>query len=148
MTALRLLLFRTGGQVFAVEAGAVREILPATPSTRIPGAPAAVRGLANVRGSLVTVVDTALAIGVAAAPGVATEGDDRGGSVVLVQQGSHRVGLAVDEVLDLVTVDDAALQQRASLPGCRAGVVRAAGSADGRRFYALATDVLLEPLLP
>ncbi len=146
MTARRLLLFRTGGQVFAVEAGAVREILPATPSTRIPGAPAAVRGLANVRGTLVTVVDAALAIGVgaAAAPG----GDPGGGTLVLVEQGSHSIGLAVDDVLDLVTVDDGSLAAGPSLPGVRSGVAKAAGSAGGQSFVQLATDVLLEPLLP
>ncbi len=146
MTARRLLLFRTGGQVFAVEAGAVREILPATPSTRIPGAPAAVRGLANVRGTLVTVVDAALAIGVGAAP--APGGEAAGGTLVLVEQGSHSIGLAVDDVLDLVTVDDGALTAGPSLPGARAGVVKAAGLAGGQSFVQLATDVLLEPLLP
>ncbi len=147
MTARRLLLFRTGGQVFAVEAGAVREILPAPPSTRIPGAPAAVRGLINVRGTLVTVVDAALAIGLAAAP-ASGSGEAGGDTLVLVEQGSHPIGLAVDEVLDLVTVGDGALQADAASSGVRPGVVRAAGSAGGRRFLELATDALLEPLLP
>jgi purine-binding chemotaxis protein CheW len=142
MTARKLLLFRSGGQVFALEAGAVLEILPATPPTRIPGAPAAVRGLVNVRGMLVTVVDAARAIGLA--PGLQTAG----GSLVLVEQRSRPVALAVDEVLDLVTVNDTALDDRVSLPGVRADLVCAVGASGGQTFVQLATDALLEPLLP
>jgi len=142
MTARKLLLFRSGGLVFAVEAGAVLEILPATSATRIPGAPAAVRGLANVRGMLVTVVDAARAIGLAAGPEAA------GGSLVLVELRSRPVALAVDEVLDLVTVEDTALNDGASLPGVRPDLVRAVGAFGGQSFVQLATDVLLEPLLP
>lgn len=141
MTGRKLLLFRSGGRVFAVDAGAVREILPAAPATRIPGSPAAVRGLANVRGTLVTVVDAALAIGVGPAA-------DAAGPVVLVSQRDRTVGLAVDEVCDLVAVEAAALEDRTALPGVRPDLVRAVGSAGGLTFVQLETDVLLEPLLP
>jgi len=142
MTARKLLLFRSGGQVFAVEAGAVLEILPATPATRIPGAPVAVRGLVNVRGALVPVVDAARAIGV----GSSLEAAE--GTLVLVEQHARPVALGVDEVLDLVTVDDDALDDRASLPGVRPDLVRAVGTSGELTFVQLATDVMLEPLLP
>jgi len=128
--------------VFAVEAGAVLEILPATPATRIPGAPVAVRGLVNVRGALVPVVDAARAIGV----GSSLEAAE--GTLVLVEQHSRPVALGVDEVLDLVTVDDGALDERASLPGVRPDLVRAVGTSGELTFVQLATDVMLEPLLP
>jgi purine-binding chemotaxis protein CheW len=149
MTALRLLLFRAGGQVFAVEAGAVREILPSSPPTRIPGAPDAVRGLINVRGLLVTVVDAARAIAGGAAAEVPEAGS--GGSIILVERAgvaARPVGLAVDEVLDLVTVPASSLDDQASLPGVRQDLVRAVGAAGGQSFVQLATDVLLDPLLP
>ena len=142
MTAPKLLLFRAGGQVFAVEAGAVLEILPTTTPTRIPGAPPAVRGLINVRGTLVTVVDAARAIGVGDAAAAT------GGSLILVEHRSRPIGLAVDEVLDLVTESDTILDRRASLPGVRPDLVRAVGASGGQTFVHIATDVLLEPLLP
>ena len=142
MTALRLLLFRAGGQVFAVAAGTVREILPASPTTRIPGAPEAVQGLINVRGLLVTVVDVARAVGVAAGAAPAA------GSIILVEMGQRPVGLAVDEVLDLVSVQAEALDDQAKLPGVRPDLVRAVGATGGQPFVQLATDALLDPLLP
>lgn len=144
MTAVRLLLFSAGGQVFAVEAGAVREILPNSQPTRIPGAPDAIRGLINVRGLLVTVVDTARAVGIAPAD----QPRAAGGSIILVERAARPAGLAVDEVLDLVTVPTESLDDRASLPGVRPDLVRAVGAAGGHSFVQLAIDVLLDPLLP
>jgi len=136
---LRLLLFRCGGQVLAVEADAVREILPASPATRVPGAAGAVEGLVNVRGVLVPIVNAAAAAGL--------EGGG-GASVVLVERHGKPVGLVVDEVLDLVSVAADALDDHAALPGVRPDLVRAVGEAAGHAFVQLATDVLLEPLLP
>ena len=137
-----MLLFRSAGQVFGVDADAAREILPVQPATRIPGAAAAIRGLVNVRGLLVALVDAAVAIGLAATP------SPEAGSVLLLDHGSHRVGLVVDEVLDLVVLDDADLDDRGALPGVHPDLVRAVGTAAGRPFALLATSALLDPLLP
>lgn len=128
--------------MFAVDAGAVREVLPAMPATRIPGAPAAVCGLVNVRGTLVTVVDAAQAIGLGSAP------PGSAGMLVLVEHRSRPVGLAVDEVLDLVSANGAGPEGDAPPPGVRAELVQGVGAAGGQAYVELATDVLLEPLLP
>lgn len=140
MSTLRLLLFRCGGQVLAVEAGVVREILAATVPTRIPGTPPSVLGLVNVRGTLVPVVDAAAAVGLTAQNGAPT--------LVLVDRKGKAVGLAVEEVLDLVTVSVSALDGHAALPGVRPDLVRAVGSTGGHSFVQLAIDALLDPLLP
>ena len=137
-----MLLFRSAGQLFGVDAEVAREILPVQPATRIPGAPAAIRGLVNVRGLLVTLVDAAVALGLAATPSPEV------GSVLLLDHASHRVGLVVDEVLDLVVLDDADLDDGGALPGVRSDLVRAVGTAAGRPFAQLATSALLDPLLP
>ena len=84
----RLLLFAVAGTVYGCEIGAVREIVPLRRATRLPGAPAYVRGLVNLRGAIVTVIDLAarLANGTAA--------DD--GSVVLAEFGNKNVGLGLN----------------------------------------------------
>jgi purine-binding chemotaxis protein CheW len=138
-----LLLFRSAGQTFAVDAESAREILPVQPATRIPGAAPAVRGLVNVRGLLVTLVDAAGAMGLDAAPP-----SPGAGAVLLLDHRGHRVGLVVDEVLDLAVVDDAELDERGALPGVRPDLVRAVGTAAGHPFVQLETSALLEPLLP
>ena len=90
----RLLLFVLGGRLYGCDIAAVREVIPFRPATRLPGAPAHVCGLINLRGTIVTVLDLGLRVGGAAV-------DRTDGSIILVEHGSKLVGLAVDEVRDV-----------------------------------------------
>jgi chemotaxis signal transduction protein len=90
--AVRLVLVRTGGRAFALPLAAVREVVPARPAVRLPGAGPAVRGLVNVRGRVTTVLDLAACLGL---PPPAPSPDQR---IVLVGYRDRTVGLAVDEV--------------------------------------------------
>jgi purine-binding chemotaxis protein CheW len=141
---LQLLVFRVGDLVCAAEADAVREILPRLPATRIPGAPAVVAGLVNIRGSLITVVDGWRALGQAALP---EEARDAATIVLLELRDTRRVvGFAVDEVIDLLAVGRETLEPRQALPGIDPVLVRAVGRRDGRLFVVLDTDALLTPV--
>ncbi|HYK82896.1 MAG TPA: chemotaxis protein CheW [Gemmatimonadales bacterium] len=143
---VRLLLFRVGGVVCAAEAERVREILPRLDTTRIPGAPAVVAGLGNVRGTLVTVVDGWRALHQPEPPGDAGAG---GGTTVLLEVGVGKqiLGFTVDEVVDLLSVSGEALERRQALPGIDPTLVRAVGRRAGQLFVVLDTDALLSPIL-
>jgi len=140
VTAVRLLLFRVAGIVCAAGMDTVREIVPATPAARIPGAPPAVQGLVNVRGMLLPVVDGGLLL----------TGDtpSRNGGTVLLDVGETVVGLAVDAVEDLVTVGPNALTEREALVGVDPRVVRAVGRHGDEPFVLLDVDALVGPLFP
>jgi purine-binding chemotaxis protein CheW len=131
---LRLLLWRAGATRCAAPIERLREVLPALPLTVLPGAPAAVLGVANVRGTLVTVVDCRRILGESdqAAPD----------ATVLVDLGGKSVGLAVDTVEDLVEVDESDLAPPAA--GGPAGW--AVRLDDGPPARLLDLDHLLEPL--
>jgi purine-binding chemotaxis protein CheW len=118
---LRLLLFAVAGTIYGCDIAAVREIVPIRRATRLPGAPGYVRGLFNLRGAIVTVIDLAarLAGGVAA--------DD--GSVVLAQFGNKSVGLAVDEVRDVQMLPPERFEL-ATGDVARGGIVRGLGHLD------------------
>lgn len=51
------LTFKLGEEMFAIDVSQVREILDVTTITKVPRAPAFMRGVINVRGSVVPVVD-------------------------------------------------------------------------------------------
>jgi purine-binding chemotaxis protein CheW len=51
------LTFRLGEEVFALDIAQVREVLDYTPITRVPRMPEFMRGVINLRGSVVPVVD-------------------------------------------------------------------------------------------
>jgi purine-binding chemotaxis protein CheW len=94
----RLLVWRAGSAKCAARLDTLQEVVPAGGITPIPGAPAEVCGLANVRGRVVTVIDgRALAGASATAPPAL---------LVLVRVRGRTVALAVDEVGDLVADGD------------------------------------------
>jgi purine-binding chemotaxis protein CheW len=59
------LTFKLDGEVFAVDVAKVREILDFTLATKVPGTPDYMRGVINVRGNVVPVVDMRLKFGMA-----------------------------------------------------------------------------------
>jgi chemotaxis signal transduction protein len=144
-TLVRLLVFRVGNLICAAEVDQVREILPRLPTTRIPGAPPVVAGLANVRGTLVTVIEGWRALG-QPEPALGAEG----GSTVLLEVGERRTlaGFTVDEVMDMLAVDPATLEERGGgLAGVDATLVRAVGRRGDRLFVVLDVAALLGPIL-
>jgi purine-binding chemotaxis protein CheW len=56
-TTLQYLTFALGEEVFALETGSVREVIELVPVTRIPKTPPFMRGVINLRGHAVPVVD-------------------------------------------------------------------------------------------
>lgn len=63
----RMVIFRAGGERFALPLAAVREVVvPQPPFARVPRAGPAVRGAMNLRGRVVAVVELALVLGLPA----------------------------------------------------------------------------------
>ncbi len=139
-SGVRLLIFRVADQACAAEAATVREIVSALPATRVPGAPAPVKGLINVRGNLVTLVDGRRALG--------RGSSDTAGPIVLLDVGPRTVGFVVDEVIDLIAVPAADLADRDRLPGVDPAVVRAIGRRADLSFVLLDFEALLGPMFP
>ena len=117
----RLLLFGIGDRLYGCEIEAVREIIPIRAATRLPGAPAHVRGIINLRGTLLTVVDLATRLGL---------GETRAdGSIVLVHGGGKVVGVSVDEVRDVQLMGTDRIEL-SSADQSRGGIVRGIGHLD------------------
>lgn len=62
-STLQFLTFKLGSETFAVEITKVREVLEYTSVTKIPRVPVFMRGVINVRGSVVPVLDLRLKFG-------------------------------------------------------------------------------------
>lgn len=95
---VKVLVFTIAGRRHCAGLGSVREVIPVHPATPLPGSPRQVRGLINLRGSIVTVLDAAMSeYGVSA--------DDSTASILLVERGSRVAGVVVDEVHDIGVLD-------------------------------------------
>jgi purine-binding chemotaxis protein CheW len=101
--------FKLGDELFAIGVSRVREVLDLTQITRVPTAPAYMRGVVNVRGSAVPVVDLRLKFGLPTAPDtfntriVVLELDVDGESTV--------VGGLADSVHDVIELDPQAIDE-------------------------------------
>lgn len=115
----RLLLFAVGGHVYGCEISAVREIIPFRRATRLPGAPAYVVGLINLRGTIVTVLDLGLRLGEG-------EVNKAEGSVILVEHHGKLVGIGVDGVRDVQPLAERDVE-KATGEHARGGIVRGLG---------------------
>ena len=78
------------GERYALPVAGVVEVADVGEVTPLPGSPAAVLGVRNLRGQVVPVVDLAVVLGLPAAP--APE------RIVIAEDSGRRAGLAVDEV--------------------------------------------------
>jgi purine-binding chemotaxis protein CheW len=104
----RVLVFSIAGRTRCADIDDVREIVPITPATRLPGAPGHVRGLINLRGVLVTVMDAALCL-----YGVAADGADA--SILLVERRGRLAGVIVDNVFDIQSLPAVEVEEGALL---------------------------------
>jgi purine-binding chemotaxis protein CheW len=96
---LQVCTFSLGEQVFALPVSQIQEVVRHLATTPVPLAPAAVRGLANLRGMVATSIDLRRRLGLPErAPGA--------GEVTVVVRGDEGpVCLVVDDVGDVVEID-------------------------------------------
>jgi purine-binding chemotaxis protein CheW len=103
-----LLSFRVSAQEFCVDIMAVREIRGWTPATPLPHAPGYVRGVVNLRGAVLPIIDLAERIGLGRAEPTPQH------VIIVVQVGTHLgtqlVGLLVSAVCDILTVTEEMIQ--------------------------------------
>ena len=133
----RHVLFRAAGRAFALPLGDTREVvLPPRSFVRVPRAPRHVRGVMNLRGRVVTVVDFARLVE------LADEAADPATSRVLLREGGGRDrGLLGAEVTGIGPVEGALPPP----PGSRPAVAGLALAGDGA-VTLLAGDRLLEAI--
>lgn len=96
--------FRIGDQEFTVNIMSVREIRGWTLATPMPHTPAYVKGVINLRGAVLPIIDLALRLGMKPAEPTARH------VIIVAQVGSRVVGLLVDAVSDILTVTDDLIQ--------------------------------------
>jgi chemotaxis signal transduction protein len=96
-----LLLFRVAGERFAIDLAAVEEAIDLPPVHHVPEMPPAMLGVITVRGTLTPVYSPQSALGLALTDGA---------SALIFKRGRHRVGLVIDDVEDVMTLDLATLR--------------------------------------
>src|SRR6186713_2293115 len=93
---LQWLTFRLDGETYGINVMQVQEVLRYTEIAPVPGAPSYVLGIINLRGNVVTVIDTRQRFGL-----VPTEVNDNT-RIVIIEADKQVVGIMVDSVAEVV----------------------------------------------
>ena len=135
-----LLSFLVAGQDYSVDIMSVREIRSGASATSLPHSPSYVRGVINLRGTVLPIIDLAKRLGM-------ESGLDESRNVIIVVAVRDRTfGLMVDAVSDILSIPE---QEMQSPPEMRADVERNFVSAltivKGRMIRVLDLDAVMPP---
>lgn len=93
---LQWVTFRLAGETYGINVMQVQEVLRHTEIAPVPGAPSYVLGIINLRGNVVTVIDTRHRFGL-------ESGEINDNSrIVIIEAEGHVVGILVDSVSEVV----------------------------------------------
>jgi purine-binding chemotaxis protein CheW len=141
-TAAKYLTFALGNEEYAVGVLKVREIIKMMDITAVPQVPPYVKGVVNLRGRVIPVVDLRLKFGLPA-----VEYSERTCIVVVepgLQDGAALMGLIVDAVSDVLTIATDDLTDAADVCGSKeSGYVESLARVKGRVKILLNIDRLL-----
>lgn len=88
--------FRLGDEKYGINVMQVQEVLRVTEIAPVPGAPTYVLGIINLRGNVVTVIDTRNRFG------LMSKDTDDASRIVIIETESHIIGILVDSVAEVV----------------------------------------------
>jgi purine-binding chemotaxis protein CheW len=130
--------FRVGAQEFCIDIMSVREIRGWTPATSIPHAPSFVRGVINLRGAVLPIVDLAARLGLASTEPTARH------VIIVAQIGERIAGILVDAVSDILSTDEKSIQSTPDVASSLArSFVRGVLALDGRMISIITVENVL-----
>jgi len=88
--SLRICVVSVGGEFFAIDIRQVQEVFELESVTPVPGMPAALMGVANLRGTIIPLVDLSVVL----SRSLATSSK----YVVVVRHGNQQIGILIDDV--------------------------------------------------
>lgn len=100
---MQIVVFKLGDEHFAVETDRVQSINDIMSITRVPKAPAYIKGLINLRGSIKSLVDLNLLLDV-------DHGNEQNNMIILTVE-DEEIGISVDEVEEVLDIDEKSIQK-------------------------------------
>lgn len=101
---LQWVTFKLAKETYAINVMQIREVLRYTAIAPVPGAPHYVLGIINLRGSVVTVIDTRTRFGLP--QGEITDNT----RIVILETSTHTIGVLVDSVAEVVYLNQSEIE--------------------------------------
>jgi purine-binding chemotaxis protein CheW len=105
---IQIVNFTIGEVNYGVPVEQVREVRDMQSVTPIPGAPAFVEGVTNLRGQIITVMDLRKRLGL-------SEKGSSGEKIIIIDLGKHAVGVMVDAVTEVSTIREPDIEKNSEV---------------------------------
>ena len=103
-TSQQLVVFTLGAEEYALPIAAVSEIIRSTEPRSVASEVAWIRGVIGLRGKIIPIFDLAARLALPAS------GDGVSGKIVILETGGGQVGVMVDEVEEVLTLESGQLE--------------------------------------
>jgi purine-binding chemotaxis protein CheW len=133
----RFLTFQVGNEVYGIEIKCVTEIIGIQPITEVPELPDYIKGIINLRGKIIPVMDVRLRF--------KKEGVDYNDRtcVIVVDIGGVPIGLIVDNVSEVLTIPEEEIVAPPDIKGGGNRYIRGIGKVENQVKLLLDCDKLL-----
>jgi purine-binding chemotaxis protein CheW len=99
----QIVVFGLGKEEYALTISEVQEIIRYVEPRSVASDSAWILGVISLRGKIIPVCDLAMRLGV-------PRGEDPATKIIVVEAGDHTVGLVVDDVTEVLTVEEASIE--------------------------------------
>ena len=137
-TEIKLIIFKLGREEYGMDILRVQEIKRMMGITRVPSTPTFIKGVINLRGSVLPVLDLRTRLGLA-------ENDlTEAARIIVVLVNDGIVGFIVDEVVEVTTINTQDVEAAQTLSsGLSADFISGIAKADTRLYIMLNPDAIV-----
>lgn len=100
---MQVVVFKIGDEQFAVQTSKVQTINDSLQVTKVPNAPSYIKGLVNLRGNIICLLDINLLL-------KKENKDSTDSSIIILQLDNEQVSIAVDEVDEVIDIDESSIE--------------------------------------
>ena len=138
---LKLIIFKLGREEYGMDILRVQEIKRMMSITRVPSTPSFIKGVINLRGSVLPVIDLRTRLGL-------IEGELQDSArIIVVLVNESTVGFIVDEVVEVTTINTQNIEVAHALStGLSTEYISGIAKADNRLFIMLNPDSIVNIL--
>jgi purine-binding chemotaxis protein CheW len=104
----QLIVFRLGEEEYALHIDQIKEVVITPHITRMPQTPSFVRGVANIRGNIIAIIDLEEKFGIRRQ--VETENENQGNYTLVIESEEYKMGVLVKEVPNTLAVSEADIE--------------------------------------
>ncbi|MCW6061918.1 chemotaxis protein CheW [Clostridium sporogenes] len=101
---MQVVIFKLNNEQFAVQTDKIQSINDAMEITRVPKAPTHIKGLINLRGNIISLLDINLLLDI-------PKGDKSQNNIIILEMEDELVGIAVDDVYEVLDVEEKLIER-------------------------------------